>query len=323
MKYIFTLTVTVLFNLTAFSQETELVDADKVFNQLSETGCKCVDTVTTYNKSKAEISDAISKCFYEITDAYAMAKKLENIDDLVKEGVKNDEKQEIKVSVNIDQNSVEYKKDYYKVERYMIDNCPSVKNKIALSEKQSDKSLTSNPAAKIYYSKGLAESDIGNYEGAVKYYKKAVEEDPEFAFAWDNLGLSYRQLNQYDDAIDAYNKSLKIDPNGLLPLQNIAIAYIYKEEYQKAIRAYKQLAKIDNNNPEVFYGIGNIYATTLKEYEKGLDNMCKAYNLYIEQKSPYRVDAEKLINYIFSAMKEEGNEEKFYQILESNNISSK
>jgi cytochrome c-type biogenesis protein CcmH/NrfG len=39
--------------------------------------------------------------------------------------------------------------------------------------------------------------------------KKAVQ-DPEFAFAWDNLGISYRRLNNYDKAIDAYSKSIAI-----------------------------------------------------------------------------------------------------------------
>jgi tetratricopeptide (TPR) repeat protein len=135
------------------------------------------------------------------------------------------------------------------------------------------------------------------------------------------LGVNYRRLNKFEQAINAYEESLKIDPNGLMPLQNIAVAYQYKGEYTKAISAYQKLAIIDNNNPEVFYGIGNVYATYLKDYEKGLENMCKAYNMYIEQKSPYRSDAEKIINYIYSEMKKEGQEEKFNQILKANNIS--
>jgi tetratricopeptide (TPR) repeat protein len=128
-------------------------------------------------------------------------------------------------------------------------------------------------------------------------------------------------LNKFDEAIDAYEKSLEIDPNGMMPLQNIAVAYQYKKEYKKAIKAYKKLAIIDKSNPEVFYGIGNVYTINLKDYEEGLDYLCKAYNMYIEQKSPYRTDAEKLINYIYSEMKEQGKEEKFNQILEANHIS--
>ena len=49
--------------------------------------------------------------------------------------------------------------------------------------------------------------------------------------------------------------------------------------------------------------------------------MCKAYNLYIQQKSPYRADAEKVINIIYYEMKKQGKEEKFNEILKANNIS--
>jgi len=50
--------------------------------------------------------------------------------------------------------------------------------------------------------------------------------------------------------------------------------------------------------------------------------MCKAYKLYVEQKSPYRTDAEKLIQMIYAEMKKNGKEEKFNEILKANNLNS-
>ncbi|MBK9249210.1 MAG: tetratricopeptide repeat protein [Ignavibacteria bacterium] len=135
------------------------------------------------------------------------------------------------------------------------------------------------------------------------------------------MGLCYRKLGNYDKAIEVYKKSLEIDPIGMTPLQNIAMAYMYKHEYYKAIDAYKRLEAIDKSNPEVYYGLGNVYANALHEYEKGLDYICKAYNLYIKIKSPYRTDAEKVINMIYSEMKKVGKEEEFNKILEENHIS--
>ncbi|MDG2433581.1 hypothetical protein, partial [Flavobacterium sp.] len=67
--------------------------------------------------------------------------------------------------------------------------------------------------------------------------------------------------------------------------------------------------------------LGNVYALNLKEYEKGLDNMCKAYNLYVSQKSPYRTDAESIINMIYAELKKQGKETQFNQILKDNNIT--
>ncbi|MFC4739946.1 tetratricopeptide repeat protein [Flavobacterium ponti] len=176
--------------------------------------------------------------------------------------------------------------------------------------------------ALVQYDLGIDESKKENYEEAIKYYKKAIKIDPNFAFAYDNIGISYRKLGNYKEAINYYEKSLKIDPNGITPLQNIAVAYQYTKEYDKSIKTYKKLAEIDPQNPEVFYGIGHVYTSYLKEYEKGLDYLCKAYNIYVEQNSPYRSDAETLIQMIYSEMNKAGNKDKFLEILEKNNIKT-
>jgi tetratricopeptide (TPR) repeat protein len=243
------------------------------------------------------------------------------IDALKENAVVKDGKKQIDISINTNENSEEYKKYFYELERYMMSNCASVKEKIATNEKQSAKSFSDNKKAIEFYSKGMDESKKENYQKAVEYFEKAIKEDSEFAFAWDNLGLNYRKLNNFDKAIECYKKSLELDPKGLMPLQNIAIVYQYKKEYNKAIEAYSKLAELDKNNPEIYYGIGNVYATNLQDYEKGLENMCKAYNMYVYLKSPYRTDAEKMISLIYVEMKKQGKEEKFNQILKDNNIT--
>ena len=203
----------------------------------------------------------------------------------------------------------------------MMANCKSIKRKIASSDLENYYSVSKNPEAKKMYSKGIEQSEKQNYQKAISYLEKALKIDSLFAFAWDNMGLCYRKLDKYDDAIYAYNKSLELDPLGLMPLQNIAVAYKYKKEYQKALAAYETLAELDSKNPEVYYGIGLIYAYNLNDLEKGLDNICKAYMYYIAQKSPYRTDAEKLINLIYTDMKKQEKETAFDEILKKNNIN--
>ena len=81
------------------------------------------------------------------------------------------------------------------------------------------------------------------------------------------------------------------------------------------------LRKLDEKNPEIYYEIGQIYYQHRKDYEKSLDYMCKAFNLYIEINSPYRSDAENIIKYNFNELKKMGKEDKFYEILKANNIN--
>jgi tetratricopeptide (TPR) repeat protein len=321
MKKIVILIIVLSIYSKGNSQEVKKLGSETLLKELAEKGCKCVDSIHTYNRPKNEIAMDISDCIDKQIGAYQLGSKLLQIDILKEKAVEKDGKKQVDISFNTNENSEEYKKYYFEMERYMMENCASVKEKIASNEKQSAKSFSDNKKAIEYYSKGMEQSKKENFEKAVEYFEKAVKEDPEFAFAWDNLGVNYRRLNNYDKAIECYKKSLELDPKGLMPLQNIAIVYQYKKEYNKAIDAYSKLAELDKNNPEIYYGIGNVYATNLQDYEKGLENMCKAYNMYVYLKSPYRTHAEKIISLIYVEMKKQGKEEKFNQILKDNNIT--
>ncbi len=319
MKILFT-TIAILCIQLCFSQKRDTTINNSLLRELGENACKCVDSINVYSKKNSEIAEEISDCIDEQTSAYQIGSKLANVDLLKEIEKEKDGKKQINISVNLNKESDEYKEHYFRMERYLMANCKSAKIKIASSDGQNEKSFSSNKKSLEMYWKGVEETKKGDHKSAINYYEKALEIDSQFAFAWDNLGLSHRKLENYDKALTAYQKSLEIDPNGVMPLQNIAVVYQYKKEYSKAIEAYHKLSLIDKNNPEIFYGIGNIYAFDLKDLEKGLSNMCKAYNLYIEQKSPYRTDAEKVITSIYSEMKKQGMLTRFDEILKENNI---
>lgn len=291
---------------------------DAFLKSSSEAACKCIDTIQAEGVLKEDIAKRIHDCIEVQVGSYMLGAKLMDKNFLGKQIKKG--KTEIKMDIVLDPSSVEFKQHYYDLERYMMDSCQSLKDKIRTNEKTNRNSFSSNQEAKDWYAKGLDESANGNINAAIESYVKALKIDSNFAFAWDNLGICYRQKEEYDSAIYAYKKSLQIDPRGLTPLQNMAVAYLFKKEYEKAISTYQHIAKLEPNNPEIYYGIGNVYAAYLQNYEEGLKNMCKAYNLYIQLQSPYRTDAEKIINQIYAVMKKEGNEKKFKAILEEHNI---
>lgn len=322
MKNIFLLILAISQSSLLFAGKFADPDSSAILNRLSGDACKCVDSILIVNKSKEELSKEISNCISKRVRTLQLFDKLMNASKMADKAVEVDGKKQINISINDDEFSDEFKTYYFKLERYMMKHCSSLYEKMAANNIINERSLSSNEKALEYYNKGLDAVKEENYKKAISYFKKAVKEDPQFAFAWDNLGINYRRLNDYDKAIECYKNSLDIDPYGQMPLQNIAVAYQYKKEYQKAIAAYEKLATVDKNNPEIYYGIGNIYALFLEDYEKGLQYMCKAYNMYLTQKSPFRADAEKVINMIYGEMKNKGKEATFNKILEENNIST-
>jgi tetratricopeptide (TPR) repeat protein len=156
----------------------------------------------------------------------------------------------------------------------------------------------------------------------LSYFEAAVAADPKFAFAWDNVGVCSRRLGKLDEALTAYNKSLEIDPKGVTPLHNIPVVYEFQKNFDKAIEAYQNILHFYPDDPEAYYGEGRIYAFFKIDLEKALQNLCKAYNIYTNTNSPYRVDAEKNINYIHGKMKAEDKEARFFEILKENNIAA-
>ena len=318
MKKILIGIFTICFCLNGLSQETK---TNTLLKEVAENGCKCIDSIVTSNKTKEEITKQINACIDAQTGAYQVGSKLMGID-LSKEVSTKNKKKSVDININMDKDSKEYKSYYYEIERYLMNNCPTLKKTIAACDIAKDKSVSKNPEALEFYSKGQEEYKKENYKEAISYYQQALKIDSVFAFAWDNIGICNRKLNNYEQAIYAYKKSLELDPNGYMPLQNIAVAYKFNKEYDKAISAYKRLAELDKNDPEVFYGIGETYSLYLNDYEKGLENMCKAYNLYVEQKSPYRSDAESIINTIYGEMKKQNKVTRFNEILEQNHITA-
>ena len=327
MKNLILSLILACFTSFSYSQESKKNDTlkfDKIkfLSELSENACKCVDSISTNNKIKDSITSEIHSCIDKQVGAYQLGIQISNIKELETTAKTIDGKKEINISININPDSKQYKGYYYEIEKYLMANCNAIKIKMSENDLISDKSVSNNVEAIKFYQLGLDETKKENFSKSIEYYKKALVYDSNFAFAYDNMGICYRRLNEFDKAIDAYEKSLKIDPNGLMPLQNIAVAYLYKKEYKKAVKSYEKLLKLDTKNPEVYYGIVNIYAQYLFDYEKALNNLCQAYNIYTNTKSPYRTDTEKLIQIVFKEMKKQGKEVLFDEILKKHNISS-
>ncbi len=310
-----------IIGIAVSSQQTDSlqIKRENILRELSEQSCSCIDSIDAADKDHKEISLEIQTCINDNVGALQLFEKMTEAE----ANAKNEGgKKQINIDFNTNENSSEYKKYYYEIERYLNKNCPAIREKAALHEKLNMKSVSDNVKARNYYSQGIREKEENkNLPKALEYFERAVKEDPDFPFAWDNIGVINRQLGNYDKAIAAYKKSISLDPMGKMPLQNLAVAYIYKKEYQNAIDAYLDLKKIDPLSPEVDYGIGNIYLTALKDSEKALDYLCKAYNRYIKLNSPYRTDAENLIGMAYKDLKSKGKEKVFFEILEKNNIS--
>lgn len=77
--------------------------------------------------------------------------------------------------------------------------------------------------ATVLFESGIASFDRGDYAQALESFRKAVEEKPDFAQAYYNIGIIHDQQERFSDAIAAYKKVLEIDPGTGLVFENLAM----------------------------------------------------------------------------------------------------
>lgn len=60
--------------------------------------------------------------------------------------------------------------------------------------------------------KGYSLTELGRYEEALTAYDQALEQQPDFSWAWARKGRTLRLLDRYDDALKCYDKALVLQP---------------------------------------------------------------------------------------------------------------
>ena len=67
---------------------------------------------------------------------------------------------------------------------------------------------------------GIRVAQNGLWNEALYWWQKAVQIDPTYAAAWNNLAIAYEHEGKFDEAKKAYEKALELDPKNLMIRQN-------------------------------------------------------------------------------------------------------
>ncbi len=140
-----------------------------------------------------------------------------------------------------------------------------------------------------------------DFEGAIRFYKKALEINPKDSWAINSMGGIALEQEKWDEAINLFDQSIAINPKFANPYFGKSHAYVGKSEPDKALASIEQLFKDaelqDARSQPVFRAARDNYKNTqltLAKISLGSANDALAvYKEHVEDISSFPVKEER------------------------------
>jgi len=138
-----------------------------------------------------------------------------------------------------------------------------------------EKLADADPRSPLYpYWLGRIDYDAMQFSAAEAHFQKALNLNPKFMKAYDNLGLTYEALAQYDDAVRVYRQATLMNrsestPSPWPPL-NLGTLLVKLARLPEAELYLEESLKYDSRFPKAHFQMG-----VLLEKQKKDDQACK------------------------------------------------
>jgi tetratricopeptide (TPR) repeat protein len=117
----------------------------------------------------------------------------------------------------------------------------------------------------VYWTARL-DYDDGQYAEAVEHLLRAIDLDPGFAKAHDNLGLCYEALGRFEDAVRSFEEAIRLNresrPRSPWPTLNLGLLLIRLDRLDEAEARFREAARADPGFPQAHYQLGLVLDKT-------------------------------------------------------------
>jgi tetratricopeptide (TPR) repeat protein len=166
--------------------------------------------------------------------------------------------------------------------------------------------------ASAYHNLGIVYFMQRKYPDAVSSLKKALKLKPSLSGAQVMLGLSYYELYDLDEACAALEAALKTTPGDANALFYLGKAQLQKREYRAAQRTFEKLIEMKPKDPEVLYDLSLTHMKLMLENVNRLGEASPGsylFSLLLAQDAEARNDDESAIKNYREALALRGKEE--------------
>lgn len=101
--------------------------------------------------------------------------------------------------------------------------------------------------AEVFFAQGVQQDAVGDLEGAIASYDKALEIQPDLYEVWFNRANVLAKLERFDEAIFSYDKAVEIQPNFREAWHNRGNVLSHLERWEESNTSYEKAREIQGS----------------------------------------------------------------------------
>jgi lipoprotein NlpI len=147
-------------------------------------------------------------------------------------------------------------------------------------------SVASEVDAQKHHDNGIKLYRLGNVNGAIVEFTKAIEINPRFDRAYTNRGIMWQETGEYDKAITDYDKAIEINPKQFAAYNSRGNAWRFKGNFERAIADFNTAIGLNPKHAVPFNNRGSAYMNK-EDYSSAIADFSKAIELDSKYPVPY------------------------------------
>ncbi len=104
-----------------------------------------------------------------------------------------------------------------------------------------------------------AYADLGDQASAEKFFRRALEADPQSAEAANGLGLALANENHLDEAKRAFERAIEIRRDYASAINNLGVLYTTRGDMNNAIAAFRYGIQVAPDEDLLYLNLGRVY----------------------------------------------------------------
>ena len=120
----------------------------------------------------------------------------------------------------------------------------------------------------IFFIQANIHKQLKKYDTAITYFEEAIQLNPNFSEAYNNLGNVKKRIGKIEEAISCFKKAIELKENNILAYFNLANTYRENRYFNELIETYEKILSFNPNDVKTLYNLGSVYLF-LGEISKG------------------------------------------------------